>query len=229
MLSISVQFFHLQVYVDIKDSLIEFFQNQGITIVTIQPEFKDKSNDETKDKISLTQCLIGCREICAPKTCCSTNDLDTIVVKDGKKKRKYQKPKNGKISNSMLSLNVLSLSKHRKLADSSQEIIKKCVSESHVGQMNNSDCDGSYSQTISGDVSTDFMHNSIDELNENEFNEGCDVRINERLSPIKQQLNSQKTVSKAKNEDSSLLNRNSSNIITTAETKEGESGLSSKL
>lgn len=216
---------------DIKDSLIAFFQNQGITIVTIQPEFKEKSNDETKDNSSLTQCLIGCHQICAPKTCCSTNNLDTIVVNDGKQKCKYQKPKAGKKSNSILSLNVSSLSKLRKLTASSQEIIKKSVSESQVGQMNVSEC--SDSQTTSADVSIannlDIMHNSIDELNEKEFNEGCDARINERLSPIEHQPNSRKTESKAEHEDSTLLNRNTSNIITTAEAKENVGYLSSKL
>lgn len=158
----------------------------------------------------MTQCLIGCRQICAPKTCCSTNDLDTIVVNDGKKEKKYQKPKTVKKSTSMLSLNVPCLSKLRKLTGASQEIIKKSVSESHVGQMNSSECDSSL----------DIMHNSIDDLNEKEFNEGCDVRINERLSPIGQPPNLQKTESKADYEDSSLLNRNTSNITANAETKE---------
>lgn len=209
---------------NIKDSLVAFFENQGITIVTIQPEFKEKSKDETRDNSSLTNCLIGCRQICAPKTCCSTTDLDAIDVNDGKKKKKYQKPKTGKKSNSMLSLNVSKL-----------EIIKKSVSESHVGQINSSECDSSDSQTTSADIATannlDSMHNSTDELNEKKINGGCNARINinERILPIEQQTNSRKTESKAEYEDSSLLNRDTSCIITTAKAKEDVGCLSSKL
>lgn len=140
-------------------------------------------------------------------------------MNDGKNEKKYQKLKTGKKSSSMLSLNVSSLSKLRKLTGSSQEIIKKSVSESHVGQMNGGECDSSL----------DIMHNSIDELNEKEFNEGCDARINERLSPIGQPPNLRRTESKAEHEDSSLLNSNTSNITTNAEKKEELVCLSSKL
>lgn len=191
---------------EIKDSLIDFFHSQGITIVTIQPEFKIKSTDETKDTNSLTQCLIGCQSLeCAPKTCCSTNDLDTIVV-DKKKSKKYQKStKTGKKSSSMLSLNVSSLTKLRKLSGSSQEIIKKSVSESHVGQIGNSS-DSSVNTSVN--VSTaDVMHSSIDELKEKEFNDGCDERSDQRLPPIEQQIKPPQNESKAELEESSLLER----------------------
>lgn len=176
----------------------------------------------------MTQCLIRCRQTCAPKTCCSENDLDMIVVNDGKKKKKYQKPKTGKKSNSMLILNVSSLSKLRKLAGSSQEIIKKSVSESHVGQVNSNECTDS--QTTSADVSiANNWDTIIDELNKKPFNGGRDARINERLSSIEQQPNSRKTDSKSEYEDSSLLNTDTSNIIATAKAEEDVGCLFSKL
>lgn len=131
----------------------------------------------------------------------------------------------------MLNLNVSSLSKLRKLTGCSQEIIKKSVSESQIGQVNISKW--SDLQTTSADISVannlDIMHNSIDELSERKFNNGCDSRINERLSPIEQQPNSRKTESKAEHEDSSLLNRHTSNTITTGEAKEHVGCLPSKL
>lgn len=116
---------------------MNFFHDQGITIVTIQPEFQLKSKDKFESKLSLNQCLIGCQSVeCAPKTCCSTNDLDTIITGDAPSKQpKCKKSKYPNKSNSLLSLNVPSLTKFRKMSGSTLDIIKKSVSESHVGQV----------------------------------------------------------------------------------------------
>lgn len=69
------------------------------------------------------------------------NELDSIHINGDKtslKKHKFEKPNVGaKKSGSLLSLNVVTLSKFRKTGDLTPEIIKKSVSESHVGQMDN--------------------------------------------------------------------------------------------
>lgn len=209
-----------QVYVNIKDEVVNFFHAQGITIVTIQPEFNTKSTDDTKnkDKTGLLQpeCLIGCQSIeCAPKTCCSTNDLDAILI-DGcdKKKKKLNKPsKTDRKSSSMLSLNVSSLIKSRKFTESTQDVIKKSVSESHVAHICCSDDNNSTdSQIPSTTASSTVNHlysidNSIDELKENEFHEQCDKRSEQRLPSTEKLSQSQQLESLAEHEDSSLLDK----------------------
>lgn len=184
----------LQVYTEIKDDVVNFFHDQGITIVTIQPEFKAK-NDESKEIDSLKQCLISCQNLeCAPKTCCSTTDLDTILI-DGEKKKtktgKYQKSKSSKKSSSLLSLNVMSLSKSRKLTGSAQDVIKKSVSETHVGQLTSDE--SSTSQNTSANVSNapsetlnsnEIMHKSIEELKEQELDE--ETKSDEQMQEKKQ-------------------------------------------
>lgn len=194
---------------------MNFFHAQGITIVTIQPEFKTKSTNEEKSskcQNSWQQCLIGCQSIeCAPKTCCSTNDLDAILIGDaGKKSKKSKKSKTERKSNSMLSLNVSSLGKLRKFAGSTQDIIKKSVSESHVTQMG---CDDSIdspinvSKTPSTANNLYSVHNSIDELAEKEFHDQCDARSEQRLPPNDQKSQKQQCESNGEHEDSTLLNK----------------------
>lgn len=195
---------------------MSFFHAQGITIVTIQPEFSQKSaSNIEKDSGSLKQCLIGCQSIeCAPKTCCSTNDLDAILVGDGcEKKKKSKKSKGDRKSSSMLSLNVASLAKLRKLTGSTQDIIKKSVSESHVTQIGNDDSTDSQNTSTTPSTTPSMVNNlnSIDELKEKEFHEQCDERSEQRLPPSEQKSQPSKIESSSEHEDSSLLSRNNTN------------------
>ncbi|XP_055312370.1 proton-coupled zinc antiporter SLC30A1 [Sitodiplosis mosellana] len=221
--TVHILFHNPHVYVKIKDDVESFFHAQGITIVTIQPEFSTKSADNEKDSGSLKQCLIGCQSIeCAPKTCCSTNDLDAILVGDEKKKKKKsKKSKYDRKSSSMVSLNVNSLAKLRKLTGSTQEIIKKSVSESHVTQI----CDDSMdSQNTSTNPSTAPSMannlNAIDELKEKEFHEQCDERSEQRLPPTEPQSQPPKIESNAEHEDSSLLSRKTATEATPSTTQD---------
>lgn len=113
--------------------------------------------------MSLNQCLIGCQSVeCAPKTCCSTNELDSIVTGDAKAKQpKYKKSKNPNKSNSLLSLNVTSLTKFRKMTGSAPDIIKKSVSESHVEQFGSSD--GDISENITPNTSPKQSSDNIED------------------------------------------------------------------
>lgn len=194
----------------IKDDVESFFHAQGITIVTIQPEFSTKSSDNEKGSGSLKQCLIGCQSIeCAPKTCCSTNDLDAILTGDGKKKKKSKKVTSDQKSNSMVSLNVNSLAKLRRFTGSTQDIIKKSVSESHVTQMCSDDSTDSQNTSTNPSTTPSVANNlnSIDELKEKEFHEQCDERSERRLPPAQPQSQPTKIESFAEHEDSSLLSR----------------------
>lgn len=227
-------------YVNIKDAVVNFFYNQGITIVTIQPEFKVKSiggvdttdADKQMDGISFLQCLMGCQSLeCAPKTCCSTNDLQMIVSHDGENgnldKSKAKSPKttakdsDGK-SRSMLSLNVSSLMKLRRLTGSTQDIMKKSASESHVTQIGGADGDGNGNDASSKNQSTtvsttpsstannsQLIRDSIDELKETEFHKQCGERSEKRM-PTQQHLSRSHAIESTKQcEDSSLLKRSS--------------------
>lgn len=156
-------------YVQIKDAVVNFFHDQGITIVTIQPEFQEKSTNKKESKLSLNQCLIGCQSIeCAPKTCCSTNDLDTIITENSEPKpQEYKKSKNPNKSNSLLSLNVSSLTKFRKMTGSTPDIIKKSVSESHVERFGgDSEISESVTSNVSQAQSSDNFEYKIYEVDE---------------------------------------------------------------
>ncbi|XP_031631004.1 zinc transporter 1 [Contarinia nasturtii] len=223
--TVHILFHSPMVYVKIKDDVVNFFHAQGITIVTIQPEFKTKTpNDPNSNKcgkLLLQECLIGCQSIeCAPKTCCSKSDLDAILIGDAdKKSKKSRKSKTDRKSNSMLSLNVTSLEKLRKFA-SSTDVMKKSVSESHVTQMG---CDDSIdSQNTSVNVSKTpsmannlySIHDSIDELAEKEFHEQCDAR-NQLQLPNDQQTQPKQCESNAEHEeDSTLLDKDSRLTVT---------------
>lgn len=64
------------VYARIMDDIVIFFHEQGITIVTIQPEFKITGNVEIQD------CLVKCVEkACILKHCCNNSDTDLKMVK----------------------------------------------------------------------------------------------------------------------------------------------------
>lgn len=68
------------VYARIIDDIVVFFHEQGITIVTIQPEFQITGNVEIQD------CLVKCVEkACILKHCCNTNmDLKMVKCEGGK-------------------------------------------------------------------------------------------------------------------------------------------------
>lgn len=66
----------LQIYLKITDRITEFFLEQGITQVTIQPEFykKSKSTETINSNKSLTLCLMKCQsEGCKTSHCCPDN------------------------------------------------------------------------------------------------------------------------------------------------------------
>lgn len=194
-------------YVKIKDAVEDFFHNQGVTIVTIQPEFKVKSNESV-----VPACLIGCQSLeCAPKTCCSTNDLhETVSHNNGGKHKILEKSKSARKSGSLLSLNINSLTKLRKINGSTQDIIKKSVSESYVTQIGNEvvsqNPSTNVSTTLSAANNLQAIHNSIDELIDTETTEQCSERRLNKLPSIKLALHQHMTSeSIIEQEDSSLL------------------------
>lgn len=215
---------------NIKDAVVNFFYNQGITIVTIQPEFKVKSADDDDKRIngmSIVQCLIGCQSLeCAPKTCCSTNDLQ-LILSHGKLEKATAATKdksNASKSRSLLSLNVTSLMKFRRFTGSTQDIMKKCASESHVtriGGGSGDDVDSTTAGIGSGQTTTtpsssmtpttatannsQMINSSIDELKETEFHQQCGERSEKRM-PTEQNLSRSHAIETQKQcEDSSLL------------------------
>lgn len=169
---------------------------------------------DNKDIVSINECLIGCQSIeCAPKTCCSTTDLDSILIDgDQMKKSKYSKSKSGKKSNSLLSLNVSALIKFRKMTGSTPDIIKKSVSESHVGQISSDD---EQSKNTSANISQSpsainfDTHPSIEELKEDDV-------IDETLSDkTDKDVNAPKVV--VNDEENGLLKKDASNRLTKPE------------
>lgn len=74
-------FYDHDVYTLIMDEVVNFFHEQGITHITIQPEFQCDVSIGTVTKIKNRQdeyCLMPCRDkMCQPKICCQTGgDLD---------------------------------------------------------------------------------------------------------------------------------------------------------
>ncbi|XP_058125801.1 proton-coupled zinc antiporter SLC30A1 [Anopheles ziemanni] len=63
-----------KVYLKIHNDVIEFFHEQGINQVTIQPEFKAAEVNRTLGDASKAGCLIQCRTVaqCASRQCCDT-------------------------------------------------------------------------------------------------------------------------------------------------------------
>lgn len=219
---------------NIKDAILHFFYNQGITIVTIQPEFKTKSNNSKTDgnsRTSLAQCLIGCQSLeCAPKTCCSTNDLHTLIVTDANNgelnaKQFKKQSKTERKSSSLFSLNVTSLTKLRRLTGSQPDIMKKSVSESHVTHIASDNSSENTSTNASTTQSTanhlDVIHNSIDELKESEFHKQCDERSDMRLPSVECLASyTQQNESNGDYEESTLLDKPNHFNETTKQTTE---------
>lgn len=209
---------------------MHFFYNQGITIVTIQPEFKVKSTDDKQiNGTSIVQCLMGCQSVeCAPKTCCSTHDLQLILSHNGenggdseaKLKKSSKKRRSAKAdakSSSMLSLNVASLMKLRRFTGSTQNVLKKSASESHVKPIDDDSGDGESSNPSSTASTTpsianhlnnsNVANNSIDELKESEFHEQCGERSEQRMPPNENLSRSHHIETTKHCEDSSLLKK----------------------
>uniref|UniRef100_A0A182MC56 Cation efflux protein cytoplasmic domain-containing protein n=1 Tax=Anopheles culicifacies TaxID=139723 RepID=A0A182MC56_9DIPT len=71
--TVHIIFENPKVYLKIHSDVIEFFHEQGINQVTIQPEFKTKDESRTLGN-GMEGCLIQCRTIaqCASRTCCDT-------------------------------------------------------------------------------------------------------------------------------------------------------------
>lgn len=61
-------------YCGIMDDVVNYFNEQGITIVTIQPEFLSDCSIAAKSKITTRTCeycLMSCKDVnCHPKICC---------------------------------------------------------------------------------------------------------------------------------------------------------------
>lgn len=64
-----------EIFTKVKAEIDKFFEQQGITIVTIQPEFLSAIDSETVQKPAQT-CLVQCRDrMCKVKYCCKTNSI----------------------------------------------------------------------------------------------------------------------------------------------------------
>uniref|UniRef100_A0A8D8TQA7 Zinc transporter 10 n=1 Tax=Cacopsylla melanoneura TaxID=428564 RepID=A0A8D8TQA7_9HEMI len=77
-------FLNPQDYLRSTTKLIEFFHNQGISHVTIQPEFYKNPNEMEliSSKFGSTQCLIRCMsEECTRRHCCSVDSDELVAVK----------------------------------------------------------------------------------------------------------------------------------------------------
>lgn len=67
-------FIFIQVYNRIMNEVVSYFHEQGITKVTIQPEFK------SSDQI-ISDCLVKCVEnSCADKICCKNDEIGITLV-----------------------------------------------------------------------------------------------------------------------------------------------------
>lgn len=88
------------VYKTIISDVLGFFSEQGINIVTIQPEFKNLSgvdespNDEMKSLVDVKNlCLVPCRQIgCVEKLCCQRkgSDESSDILSDNKSKSEIE-------------------------------------------------------------------------------------------------------------------------------------------
>lgn len=168
---------------------MSFFHAQGITIVTIQPEFKTNTTDtesKTGSRNMLTECLIGCQSNeCLSKTCCSTNDLDMITITDSINGKVNSAP-NSKKSTSSASLNLPALANSKRTTGSTQSAIKKCVSESHVGDVSVECTTVTENAVSTGSESTIHSAAEHEQMNESHYNDNnaidSSTSSNEQLS-----------------------------------------------
>ncbi|XP_055856495.1 zinc transporter 10 [Episyrphus balteatus] len=78
--TVHIKFKSQQLYTKIIDDVRNFFIDQGITIVTIQPEFQDIISPDS------IECLVQCNASdCITKVCCqqSRNDLHELISSNG--------------------------------------------------------------------------------------------------------------------------------------------------
>lgn len=189
---------------EIKDSLVSFFHAQGITIVTIQPEFKTNTTDaesKTGSKNLLTECLIGCQSNeCLSKTCCSTNDLHVINIDDSNNGNVKSAP-GSKKSTSLASLNLPALPNSKRITGSTQSVIKKSVSESHVGNAS-AECT-THTENAVSTASDSTIHSTAEQTNESHYNDN--EAIDSNTSSSEQLSITPKSAQNA--EESNLLDR----------------------
>jgi len=68
-------------YLRINKAVINFFHENGILEVTIQPEFfKDDQNIQLVPEYGMGQCLVQCNKIeCFDRNCCEPNDIIELI------------------------------------------------------------------------------------------------------------------------------------------------------
>jgi len=73
-------YFTFKDYLRINKAVINFFHENGITEVTIQPEFfKDDQNIQLVPEYGMGQCLVQCStQECLERNCCEPNDIEMI-------------------------------------------------------------------------------------------------------------------------------------------------------
>uniref|UniRef100_A0A182YIX6 Cation efflux protein cytoplasmic domain-containing protein n=1 Tax=Anopheles stephensi TaxID=30069 RepID=A0A182YIX6_ANOST len=110
--TVHIIFDNPKVYLKIQNDVIEFFHEQGINQVTIQPEFKVADEQRTLGNC-LEGCLIQCRTIaqCASRTCCDTMSHEEAAnvpllmeVVDGPRADSTDEPKGSEV----IQMNALS-------------------------------------------------------------------------------------------------------------------------
>lgn len=64
----------------INKAVINFFHENGILEVTIQPEFfKDDKNIQMVPEYGMGQCLVQCNTVeCFERNCCEPNEIESI-------------------------------------------------------------------------------------------------------------------------------------------------------
>jgi len=73
-------FLRFKDYLRINKAVINFFHENGILEVTIQPEFfKDDQNIQMVPEYGMGQCLVQCNNIeCFDRNCCEPDDIESI-------------------------------------------------------------------------------------------------------------------------------------------------------
>ncbi|XP_022164306.1 zinc transporter 1 isoform X2 [Myzus persicae] len=75
-----IMFLNPQDYLRINKAVVNFFHENGILEVTIQPEFfKDDQNIQMVPEYGMGQCLVQCNNIeCFDRNCCEPDDIESI-------------------------------------------------------------------------------------------------------------------------------------------------------
>uniref|UniRef100_A0A1L8DEB2 Putative zn2+ transporter znt1 n=1 Tax=Nyssomyia neivai TaxID=330878 RepID=A0A1L8DEB2_9DIPT len=112
-------------YARVMEDVLAFFHNQGITIVTVQPEFKEKS--KSLERKSPANCLFGCRDnSCIDKYCCQSDEdlIPEICLPDVSPDHAQHQPSEEK-ENVHISLRNVS-------QQTNSFPLRKCNSEPHL-------------------------------------------------------------------------------------------------